>query len=393
MRVWVPVVVAALVQLGSTFGAIGLHAGRWGARHGSSFAGVGPLNASQPVSVWVAAGLVLLALAGPAVLVVIRRRPGPLSAAVSAAAIAGVTLSASQGLGAAFYLSVFLAVAIAVLHGARPWAWGGVTAYWLAVAAASLLSGDRLEVFWLVPLTILSVASLAIPEAARSRHERREQWRRETAARQAEQAQAERVRIARELHDVLAHSLSQINVQASVGLHLFEQQPGKAAEALASIKDSSRTALAEVRQVLGVLRDGADAPLAPEPELSHLPALAEGARTPGTDVALRLEVTDASRIPLPVQQTAYRIVQEALTNVGRHARARHVEVAVVEEDGRLAVRVTDDGVGGAAQASVDGRGLLGMRERAELLGGALEAGPRPEGGFEVLARLPIGGRG
>jgi signal transduction histidine kinase len=204
--------------------------------------------------------------------------------------------------------------------------------------------------------------------------------------------QGERVRIARELHDVLAHSLSQINVQAGVGLHLMDKQPDKAAEALASIKETSKTALDEVRSVLGMLRsEGSsfDAPLVPEPDLGRLPSLAESATRTGVAVTLddRLDHAD---IPAQVQLALYRIVQESLTNVSRHAEtATHVGITLERADGSYRVEVRDDGTGGGTAGESGGRGVLGMRERAELLGGHLSAGPANGGGFVVTAAIPV----
>jgi signal transduction histidine kinase len=209
------------------------------------------------------------------------------------------------------------------------------------------------------------------------------------AQRKQSEVQAERVRIARELHDVLAHSLSQINVQAGVGLHLMEKQPEKAAEALASIKETSKTALDEVRSVLGVLRaeGGQDpsAPLVPEPDLSRLPGLAASVTSQGVEVALENGVADA---PKAVQLAIYRIVQESLTNVVRHARATHARVSISIDKSHYVVAVGDDGTG-LSDEITGGRGLLGMRERAELLGGTLATGVSPLGGLQVTARIPV----
>ena len=213
---------------------------------------------------------------------------------------------------------------------------------------------------------------------------------------------AERVRIARELHDVLAHSLSQINVQAGVGLHLMDKQPDKAKEALASIKETSKTALDEVRTVLGVLRaeGGADpnAPLVPEPDLSRLPGLVASMTTQGLEVRLDDRLGDEN-VPKPVQLALYRIAQESLTNITRHAEgATRATISLERRDDVYRLEVRDDGAaagsggaaGGASATAPEsgGRGLLGMRERAELLGGHLTAGPADGGGFEVVAELP-----
>jgi signal transduction histidine kinase len=219
------------------------------------------------------------------------------------------------------------------------------------------------------------------------------EFRRRAGERRQSAVQAERVRIARELHDVLAHSLSQINVQAGVGLHLMDKQPDKARDALASIKDTSKSALEEVRSVLGVLRAeqaAPDAPLVPEPDLSRLGQLVTGYPE------LRIALEDRLRhdeVPAPVQLAIYRIVQESLTNVARHATgAGEVRVVLERHGGDFRVEVRDDGDAPADRTASEsgGRGILGMRERAELLGGHLSAGPAPEGGFVVSAAIPAG---
>jgi signal transduction histidine kinase len=196
----------------------------------------------------------------------------------------------------------------------------------------------------------------------------------------------QRLGLAQELHDVLAHNISLINVQASVALHLLDEQPDQARPALTTIKEASRDALQELRTALDVLRRGGDAPRRPAPGLADLGALVEGLRTSGLDV--RLEVDDpATPLPGAVQLAAYRIVQEALTNVTRHAGARRVTVRVRPGDAGegVAIEVTDYGRGGTAEP---GNGIAGMRERAAALGGTVEAGPGPGGGFRVAAHLP-----
>jgi len=330
---------------------------------------------------------VLLALAGPVLLIRIRRRPGPVLVAVAAVAVLGESLLIAVVGAVAFYVSVVFGVVIAVLHGARLWAWVVTGVLWLTPIALYLVTLQPGALLLLVPWTILSILVLVVPEGVRNRRAWRAQLLRDAEARRAEEAQAERVRIARELHDVLAHSLSQINVQASVGLHLFDSQPDKAAAALASVKETSKQALGEVRQVLGMLRG--DAPLAPERGLADIPALVDGVRAQGIDASLRFDVVADVQVSAATQQAAFRIAQEALTNVTRHAAATQVHVAVTEEGGTLRVSVADDGRGAAASASADGRGLIGMRERAELLGGSFVAGPAEGAGFRVEARLPV----
>jgi len=204
---------------------------------------------------------------------------------------------------------------------------------------------------------------------------------------QAEQAlAAERARIARELHDIVAHHLSVVVLQAAGAQASAKPAP----EALAKIERSGREALTEMRRLLGVLREPAEgAGLAPQPGMAELAALAEGVRAAGLPV--RLAVDRSAALPAAVDVSAYRIVQEALTNVLKHAGPASADVTVGCVDGAVVIEVTDDGVGGAAaEPPAAGHGLVGMRERAAMFGGELLAGPQPGGGFAVRARLPLG---
>mgnify|MGYP001245889834 CR=1 FL=1 len=359
---WLPVVISFLVQL---FGALlTIRAG-----------GFTPVES---------AGVFGLALVGPLALIAARRFPGPVVAITAVAALGDLFLSPHGGPP---YVSLAFAIVSAIVRGARIWAWVSVGAAWIVGIALAIWIGREDWTPGRIAATTLGILIVfGVGESIRTRRERFAEYRRLASQREQSEVQAERVRIARELHDVLAHSLSQINVQAGVGLHLMDRQPDKAAEALASIKETSKTALDEVRAVLGALRsDGAsDAPLVPEPGLDRLPALVAGIR--GVDVTLDAEVHDA---PKPVQLALYRIVQESLTNVTRHANARTARVRVWADDAAVHVEVVDDGTGPATLASeTGGRGLLGMRERAELLGGSLSAGPADAGGFRVAATIP-----
>jgi signal transduction histidine kinase len=279
---------------------------------------------------------------------------------------------------------------LAVVRGARIWAWTAVGGLWIGTVTAGLLLGVNWHPARIAVSTLGILATFGIAEAVRTRRDNVDRYRRAIAQRRQTEVQAERVRIARELHDVLAHSLSQINVQASVGLHLMDKQPEKASEALASIKETSKTALDEVRSVLGVLRaeGGQDpsAPLVPEPDLSRLPGLAASVTSQGVEVTLDNEVTEA---PKAVQLAIYRIVQESLTNVVRHARATKATVDIRAEKTQYVVSVGDNGAGLGGKDPEGGRGVLGMRERAELLGGTLETGTAPLGGLLVTARIPM----
>jgi signal transduction histidine kinase len=215
---------------------------------------------------------------------------------------------------------------------------------------------------------------------------------REQAERRAQaQLAEERLRIARELHDVVAHGMSLIAVQAGVANHVIDQRPEEAARALTSIESTSRAALAEMRRLLGVLRgdDGAraDPGLEPAPGLADLDRLVSRTRQAGLRVDL--DVRGQPR-PLPpsVDLTAYRIVQEALTNVVKHAEANVSRVIVAYEGDAVCLEITDEGHGAAGPLR-EGHGIVGMRERVGLYGGEFHAGPRPGQGFRVAARLPL----
>ncbi len=196
------------------------------------------------------------------------------------------------------------------------------------------------------------------------------------------QATEERLRIARELHDALGHHLSLINVQASAALH--RPDPDRAEQALTAIKQTSRETLRELRRTLVVLRRDDDAPSTPAPGLNRLGDLVTAAGRSG--VAIRTEFAETPPLPPEVDLAAYRIVQEALTNVTRHAGATTAVVRVRPEHDDVLVEVEDDGTG---TPGTPGSGIRGMDERARALGGSLITGPRPEGGFRVCARLPL----
>ncbi|MFD0436639.1 two-component sensor histidine kinase [Streptomyces sp. WAC 01325] len=312
----------------------------------------------------------------------------------------GTTAAAMVYLGAGYpYGPVFLTVAVAcfnaIVMGHRKAAWTAVGALW----AAHVLVGHWLYE-WLPPsgdpaapwgqegvIAAWVAAIVAVSELARTR---REQWVKERAERaQAARRRAdeERLRIARELHDVLAHSISVINVQAGVGLALLDTDPEQARSALTTIKAKSKEALGEVRQVLDTLRTPGDAPRAPAPGLDRLPELVRQAASAGLTVDVEGE---PPRLAPGTDLAAFRIVQEALTNVVRHSGSRHARVHLDHGDGStLRLRIDDDGPATGADAGGSGNGLAGMRERAAALGGTIEAGARGDGGFRVLAVLPL----
>jgi signal transduction histidine kinase len=217
-----------------------------------------------------------------------------------------------------------------------------------------------------------------------------ERTREEEARRRVDE---ERLRIARELHDITAHSLSIVAVQSAAAAHVMDSDPAAAKRAIHVIRDTSRSALAELRAMLGVLRGAGEpaAPLAPTPGLARLGELVP----PMTDAGLTVDVhvaPEVAELPPFVDASAYRIVQEALTNVLRHAGPAHVTVSVTAEAERLVIDVADDGSPSGATPEQEGHGISGMRERASALGGTFEAGPLPGRGWRVHAELPLQGR-
>jgi signal transduction histidine kinase len=245
---------------------------------------------------------------------------------------------------------------------------------------------ERTEDVWFG--MVLSVAIWALAEAVRSRRAAIGEAGRRAAG-------EEQARLARELHDVIAHSVSVIVVQAAAADDVFDTRPDQARQAVRSIEATGREALRELRRLLGQVSPPAaghegPAPVpAPTPGLARLEELTAPLRAAGLEVAVRREGPGGPAVPAGVDSSAYRIVQEALTNTLRHAGASSASVTIRAAGGTLELDVRDDGRGCPAEAA-GGRGLAGMRERAALLGGTLDAGPLPEGGFRVLARLPLG---
>ena len=198
----------------------------------------------------------------------------------------------------------------------------------------------------------------------------------------------ERTRIARELHDVVAHAISVIVLQARGARHALSAEPEDARGAIDSIEETATQALGEMRRLLGMLRESdEEVALAPQPSLAHLDALVAHVRDAGVPVDVRVEGTPRELAP-GVDLSAYRIVQEALTNALKHAGQARVRVFVRYGDDLLEVEVADTGAGGV-NGGTPGHGLAGMRERVAVFGGELESGPRTEGGYAVRARLPL----
>ena len=353
----------------------------------------------------------LLLTAGPLLLLVRRRHPR--TAVFGTSVVALGYLMAGYPYGPVL-VSVAVAAFSAIAAGHRSVAWSGLG----ALFAGHLLLTHALY-RWLPPggegpgdwgqdLFMLAwmVAVGSVAELARVRRAEWDRRRREAEEAERRRADEERLRIARELHDVLAHSISVINVQAGVGLALLDSDPDQARTALTTIKSASKEALGEVRQVLDTLRASGDAPRAPAPGLDRLPELAEQARTAGLRVTTEGDTgpgpspgagpdqgggAKGGPTPLPpgVDLAAFRIVQEALTNVVRHSGSRTARVRVLRRAGLLELYVDDEGPATGDGPSGGGNGLVGMGERAAALGGGVEAGPREDGGFRVHATIPL----
>lgn len=241
----------------------------------------------------------------------------------------------------------------------------------------------------MIAVPLLTIIAWLIGNSVRQAQAQAELVRAQAAA---QAAIAERLRIARELHDIVAHSIGIIAIQAGSGRRVFDARPGEARDALAAIEATSRETLSGLRRmVTGLRRAGPEArpgpaPLGPAPGLAGLDRLA--AMT--LDAGVKVDVDwHGSREPLPadIDASAFRIIQEAVTNVVRHAGTSQCQVSVTQHDGQLSIEVTDSGRGGSGAGT--GYGITGMRERVALLGGDFTAGPRPGGGFRVTARLPL----
>ncbi|WP_107121649.1 sensor histidine kinase [Streptomyces yokosukanensis] len=320
------------------------------------------------------------------------RQRHPVAVAFGTAAVTLAYLAAGYPFGPVF-LTVAVSCFSAVVAGHRPAAWASVGLLWTGHALVALWlyrwlppSGDKSA--GLTQEVVIATWVLVIVALSELARVRREQWARERADRALaarRRADEERLRIARELHDVLAHSISVINVQAGMGLALLDSDPEQARAALTTIKAASKEALGEVRQVLDTLRATGAAPRTPAPGLDRLPELVEQAAAAGLTVEVEGE---PPQLPPGADLAAFRIVQEALTNVVRHSGSRHARVRLAHDGHTLRLRVDDDGPATDADAGGSGNGLAGMRERAAALGGTIEAGPRADGGFRVLAVLP-----
>jgi signal transduction histidine kinase len=334
------------------------------------------------------AGAVALLVAGPVALVVRRRYPIAVLWVALCTALAYWVIGYGRG---PLFLALIVAFLTTLTEGHRraavaSLAVGYVGFLWLGPA---LGRGSWPPVLNILALAAWLLVLLAAGEALRSRGVHSAERARVREAESRQRASEERLSIARELHDVLAHNISVINVQAGAALHRAQRNEQHAFEALAVIKQVSQDTLVELRSLLAALRDVDDPPpLGPAPTLARLSDLVASAAAAG--VSARVETQGRARdLPTSVDVAAYRIVQEALTNVVRHADTDRAEVRLEYGDDDLVVQVDDDGR--AAGPPFPGTGITGMAERAAALGGRFHAGPRPAGGFRVRAWLPVGG--
>ena len=375
---------------------------------------------SGPVALWVAAAV--LPLAG--------RRRWPVTSAVAVFAVSGVQAAVGPPMVLPANLVVLVSLYAVTVYGPR---WAGRTAM-LGIVAGAMVLTLRLAVDWgatyLVPQGVtfggiivisgLAVWALAMLRRARletldALHDRAARLERERDQQAVIAAAAERSRIAREMHDIVAHSLSIVVAQADGGRYAARDDPAAAVPVLTTISETGRAALADVRRILGVLRDGPDltsaapssatddgprgspptpdevAPRAPQPTAGDVSALLDGVRRAGLDVAVE-DVGTPVAVTAGLELTVHRILQEALTNVLKHA-GPDPTVTVMRRwaADRLVIEVVDDGRGAASEHATPGSGLglLGMRERVALFDGQLHAGPRDGGGFRVRAELPL----
>jgi signal transduction histidine kinase len=343
----------------------------------------------------------LLLAAGPAALLVRRGQPVPVLMLAFATTLGYVLLGYPGG---PIWIALIVAFGTALMTGHRIAAYGSLLAGYLGFLWLPVLTaGEPAPSAWAAGglaawlLFLLAGGELirnrrAFAQASRQRALEEQRSAHETVRRQASE---ERLGIARDLHDVVAHSLSLINVQAGVTLELMDQRPEQVRTALSAIKHASRDALADVQSVLDSLRrPGEEMPRAPAPSLRDVRELAR--RAEATGLAVDMQATSTA-LPRGVDAAGYRIVQEALTNVVRHADASRVSVRIGEEHGDLVIEVEDDGAGrpgtsgGGARGGTSGggSGIRGMTERAAALGGQLTAGRRTGSGFRVRARLPL----
>jgi signal transduction histidine kinase len=328
---------------------------------------------------------VLLLLVAPVSLLV--RRP-PWLRPVLAGAATATFLTLGYPFGPVFF-GYAVALILAVVGGRRVLAWAVAAAVLVDTVATRFVGSSGVSWQGLGGMVAWTVVVLAAGELVRGRRDRAISYRQAMQERRRRQAGEERLRIAQELHDVVAHHLSLINVQAGVALHLADRKPDTIEPALRAIKDASKEALTELRSLIDLLRDeDSPAPRAPTPTLAALDELVDRSGRAGLEVTKLVE-GQVRPLPAAVELAAYRIVQEATTNVIRHAQASRASIVLGYGADVLRLSVDDDGRSAPDPANLEsGNGLRGMHERAHALGGALTVGASSLGGLRVEATIP-----
>lgn len=352
-------------------------------------AGLSSLGVAQCVGQGRGTAVTAAALVGTAAVGLGARRAGTVVFLAAASVVAQSLLRPEDPVFASF-LALMGAFYLLARH--RTWRAVAMGAAVTATALLILLLRDPrpFVVFELVfPLVYFGAATAAgrlVRDRDQHTQELLEAAAREAAARERATVAEERARIARDMHDVVAHSVSLLVVQAESAAAVLAHDPVRAAAQVERVADSGRQALDELRRVLGVLRTAAGAEVVAQPGLPDLRSLAGALRDTGRTVRLELQ-PGLEDVPAGLQLSAYRVVQEAITNAVRHGGAEQIDISVGRAGDQLAVEVLDDGAGGAAAAG--GHGIAGMRERMRAYGGQVEAGPSPEGGWQVRATAPL----
>lgn len=334
----------------------------------------------------------LLVAVGVAPYYVRRRWPFAVLLAATGPVVALIALGVTPGvLGAGLFIACYTVAA----WSSRPRRVAAATLVGVMLVGVHAAWPDRLSFVQLVENVVLFATSFVLGEASRARREtaalaaaRAELLERHQAGLARQQVTDERLRLARELHDVVAHSLGVIAVQAGVGAHLLDRQPEQARRSLEAISTTSRESLTEVRALLGMLRAD-DVTHPPLPGLAELGTLLARTRRAGVEVDVHHRGRE-EELPDAVNRAAYVVLQEALTNVVRHAPGAHADVTIVHEPDRLVIDVSNDAGPHPVKASAgSGAGLPGMREQVRAWGGRVEAGPRPDDGFGVRVVIPM----
>ena len=350
------------------------------------------LTVATQVSIWVghdgahhrvAAALFAAAITAP---IAVRRR-FPLLVGTTVPTLSAVQHALWNGQSIGYPLATFLALyALAVWTATRQFAAAAATIA-AAIFASSAATGGSMQ--GAAPFVVVTtVVMLLVRRIVGDRDRRAELAERERDVTAREAVMRERARIARELHDVIAHNVSMMVVQAGAERRALNGADGSTSEVLRAIEGTGRSALTEMRRLVGMLRDEGRDPLAPQPSLDDLSRLVAQLRSAGLPVELAVE-GEKRRLPVGIELSAYRIVQESLTNCLKHAGEARATVRVRYDADALDLEITDTGAGSEAHESGSGHGLVGMRERVALCGGRFDASRRPGGGFAVRVQLPI----